>query len=118
MVRAMDARALFVVGIGKNVGKTVTAAAVYAAAYAAGIRVAMISIGRDGEAADAGDARPKPRLFLRPGTAIATARDVLPRSPAVEMLDLSPLQTAAGPLVYARVAHAAYYELVGPPTAS
>jgi hypothetical protein len=34
------------------------------------------------------------------------------------MLDLSPLQTAAGPLVYARVAHAAYYELVGPPTAS
>ena len=118
MVRAIDARALFVVGIGKNVGKTVTAAAVYAAAYAAGIRVAMISIGRDGEAADAGDARPKPRLFLRPGTTIATARDVLPRSPAVEMLDLSPLQTAAGPLVYARVAHAAYYELVGPPTAA
>lgn len=118
LARAANARCVFVVGTGKNVGKTVTARAVYEAAYAAGRRVAITSIGRDGEAFDVGDAQPKPRLFLRPGTAIATARDVLPRSPAVEMLELSPLQTAAGPLVYARVAHAAYYELVGPPTAS
>jgi hypothetical protein len=118
LVRAVDARAVFVVGIGKNVGKTVAARAIYRAATAAGLRIGMTSVGRDGEAVDAGDALPKPRLFLRPGTIIATARDVLPRSPAVEMLDLSPLQTAAGPLVYARVAHAAYYELVGPPTAS
>jgi uncharacterized NAD-dependent epimerase/dehydratase family protein len=118
LAREERARTLFVVGIGKNVGKTVTLRAAYEAACDAGLRVGLISIGRDGEAVDAGDSVPKPRLFLRPGTAIATAREALPRSPAAELLDLSPLQTAIGPLVYARVAHAAYYELVGPPTAS
>jgi hypothetical protein len=112
------ADSVFVVGIGKNVGKTVTARAIYEAAHAAGVRTGITSIGRDGEPSDAGDARPKPRLFLRPGTVVATARGVLPRSPACEMLGVSSLQTAAGPVVYARVVHAAYFELVGPPTAS
>lgn len=118
LAQAAGADAVFVVGIGKNVGKTVTARAVYEAAHAAGISTGITSIGRDGELADAGDARPKPRLFLRPGTVVATALGVLPRSPACEMLDVSSLQTAAGPVAYARVVHAAHYELVGPPTAS
>jgi hypothetical protein len=78
----------------------------------------LASIGRDGEAVDAGDALPKPRLRLSPGTVIATARDVLPRSPATEVLELPRLQTAAGSLVVARVRASALYELVGPPTAS
>jgi hypothetical protein len=119
LVRAAGADSAFVVGIGKNVGKTVTARAMYEAAYECGLRVGMTSVGRDGEAFDAADpAQAKPRLFLRPGTAIATARGVLPRSPACEMLAPSSLATAAGALVYARVRQAAYYELVGPPTAS
>ncbi|MEO6836585.1 MAG: hypothetical protein ABI231_11875 [Candidatus Tumulicola sp.] len=118
LARAAGAASIFVVGIGKNVGKTVTTRAVYEAAHASGLRVGITSVGRDGEAVDAGDAQPKPRLFLRPGTTIATAREALPRSPAAEILDLSSLQTAAGPLVYARVRHGAFYELVGPPTAS
>ena len=112
------ARSIFVVGIGKNVGKTVTMRAIYEAAYAMGIATGLTSIGRDGEAVDAGDAQPKPRLFLRPGTVIATARDVLPSSPASEMLGITGLHTAAGALLLARVVHPAFYELVGPPTAS
>ncbi len=56
--------------------------------------------------------------FCGRGTLFATAREALPRSPAVELVDLSSLRTAAGPLLYARVAQGAYYELVGPPTAS
>ncbi|MDE2481152.1 MAG: hypothetical protein KGN02_03050 [bacterium] len=115
---ATGARSLFVVGTGKNVGKTVAMRAMYDACLAREILPALTSIGRDGEAVDAGDAQAKPRLFLRPGTIVATARDVLPRSPASEMLALSTLRTAAGTLVYARVRHAAHYELVGPPTAS
>ncbi len=112
------APSLVVVGTGKNVGKTVTMRAIYHAAVARGIAPGLTSIGRDGEAIDIGDAQAKPRLFLRAGTAVATARDVLPVSPASEMLELSALQTAAGRLVYARVRSAAHYELVGPPTAS
>jgi hypothetical protein len=118
LARAAGARSLFVVGIGKNVGKTVTMRAVYEAASETGARVGLTSIGRDGEAVDAGDAQPKPRLFLRPETVIATARGVLPASPASEILALSRLQTAAGEVVFARVLGSAFYELVGPPTAS
>ena len=112
------ARSLFVVGTGKNVGKTVTMRAIYEAAVARGIAPGLTSIGRDGEAVDIGDAQAKPRLFLRSGTAVATAREVLPRSPASDIFELSRLQTAAGTLTYARVMQPAFYELVGPPTAS
>jgi Domain of unknown function (DUF1611_C) P-loop domain len=118
LARETAAPSLVVVGTGKNVGKTVAMRAIYRAAVARGIAPGLTSIGRDGEAVDSGDAQSKPRLFLRAGTSLATARDVLPASPASEILELSRLQTAAGRLVYARVRSDAYYELVGPPTAS
>lgn len=112
------APSLFFVGVGKNVGKTVAMRAVYEATVRARMTVGLASIGRDGEAIDSGDGQPKPRLLLRPGAVIATARSVLPQSPASRILDLSTLATAAGSLLYARVVHDGYYELVGPPTAS
>ncbi|HKU81381.1 MAG TPA: hypothetical protein VJP76_04350, partial [Candidatus Tumulicola sp.] len=118
LVLAAEADVLFVVGIGKNAGKTVTARAVYEAACERDIAVALATVGRDGEIVDALDARPKPQLHLRPGTVFATARTVLPRSPAAEILAVSNLPTAAGRLVYARVRHASRCELIGPPTAS
>ncbi len=118
LARAGGARSLFVVGTGKNVGKTVVVRAVAERAVARGLALGLTSLGRDGESADALDAQAKPRLRLAPGTVVATARDVLPRHPASEILALSDLQTAAGTLLYARVRRPADYELVGPPTAS
>ena len=76
------APSLFFVGVGKNVGKTVAMRAVYEATVRARMTVGLASIGRDGEATDSGDGQPKPRLLLRPGAVIATARSVLPQSPA------------------------------------
>jgi hypothetical protein len=118
LARDTGAPSLFVVGTGKNVGKTVTMRAIYEACVRSGVTPGLTSIGRDGEAVDASDSQAKPRLRLHPGTVIATARDVLPNSPATELLDLSPLPTAAGMLVIGRVRTPAAYELVGPPTAS
>jgi uncharacterized NAD-dependent epimerase/dehydratase family protein len=112
------APSLFVVGTGKNVGKTVTMRAVYRALLERGVQPALASIGRDGEAIDAGDAVAKPRLWLEPGTVLATARAALPSSPASELLDLPEIATAVGPLILARVRQGTYYELIGPPTAS
>ena len=118
LARQANATSLVVVGTGKNVGKTVAMRAVYEAALANRVLPGLTSIGRDGEAIDVGDAQSKPRLFLRAGTVVATARDVLPVAPASEVLELSKLVTAAGPLAYVRVRADAYYELIGPPTAS
>ena len=116
--RATGSRCVVFVGTGKNVGKTVAMRSVYEAACERDIACGLVSIGRDGEAADVAGAHSKPRLFLRPGTVVATARDVLPRSPASEVIAFSNLPTAAGALIYARVVHPAFYELIGPPTAS
>jgi hypothetical protein len=118
LARTTGARTLFVVGTAKNVGKTVTLRAVYEAAHDSGLRVGLASTGRDGESADIADALVKPRLLLRPPAVVATARDILPRSPASEILALSSIQTAAGELTIARVKRDTLYELVGAPTAS
>lgn len=115
---ASGARSLFVVGTGKNVGKTVAMRAIYQAAVARCADVGLASIGRDGEAVDIGDGGEKPRLWLEPGTVVATACAALPPSPASELIELPPLATAVGRLALARVRQSAYYELIGPPTAS
>jgi hypothetical protein len=117
LARAGGCSSLFVVGTGKNVGKTVAMRAIADAATARGLRVGMTSIGRDGEAVDISDAHAKPRLFLRPGTIVATARNLLPPHPASELLDFTPWTTASGAVILARVRDAAYYELAGPSTA-
>lgn len=118
LARTDGRRSLYVVGTGKNVGKTVTVRAICEAARARGLTFGLTSIGRDGEAFDVGEALRKPRLFLTEGAVLATARDVLPPSPAVELAGLSPHFTAAGQLVFARVRAPGFYEIVGPPTAS
>jgi Domain of unknown function (DUF1611_C) P-loop domain len=118
LARAGGARSVFVVGTGKNVGKTVAMRSIAAAASERGLAVGMTSTGRDGEAVDVLDAVTKPRLLLRPGTVLATARNLLPMHPASEILDITDWRTAAGVVTLARVRRAGYYELAGPSTAS
>jgi hypothetical protein len=107
LARSVGARTIFVVGTGSGVGKTTTVRAIYAAARDAGARIALASLGRDAQS-----------LWLAPGTLFATARTLLPSSPAVEILNLSPLRSAAGGVVYVRAAAGGFFELAGPPTAS
>jgi Domain of unknown function (DUF1611_C) P-loop domain len=106
LARAADARTIFVVGTGRNVGKTTTLRAMYAAACDAGARVGLASL------------NPKHRLWLEPRTLFVTARSALARTPAAEVLDFSGLQSPAGPLLFVRTVAAGLFELVGPSTAS
>lgn len=106
LARAAEARSIFVVGTGRDVGKTTALRAVYAAACETGLRTGLASL------------NPAHRLWVQPQTLFVTARGALARTPAVEILELSQLQSPAGALLYARAASAALYELVGPPTAS
>lgn len=113
---AGGARSIVVVGTAKNAGKTVVFNALRAAAFRRGLLGGVTSIGRDGEAADALDGAAKPRVRLEPGTIVALPRELVPRSPALELLDLGEI-SALGAIVFARVRYATQCEIGGPPTA-
>jgi hypothetical protein len=111
------AASAIVVGTAKNVGKTTTFNALRAVAQRRGIAIAVTSIGRDGEAWDALDGEPKPRVRLAPGTLVALAAGLVPRTPALAILG-SGAESALGTTVFARVVLPTTCEIAGPPTAS
>ncbi|HEX3368318.1 MAG TPA: hypothetical protein VHS56_01980 [Candidatus Cybelea sp.] len=106
LARAAGARSIFVVGTGKGVGKSTTLGAIYEAAWGAGLHTGIASIGH------------KPRWRLRPQTLFATARALLPASPACQILAAPHLTSAAGALLYARTVFDGEYDLIGPSSAS
>ena len=107
---------MIVVGTAKNAGKTTVFNALRAVAQRRGVAIAVTSIGRDGEPSDALDAEPKPRVRLAPGTLVALAAGLLPRTPALAILETG-APSALGVTVFARVAIATTCEIAGPPTA-
>jgi hypothetical protein len=110
------ARSVVVVGTAKNAGKTTAFNALRTVAQRHGVAVAVTSIGRDGEPSDALDAEPKPRVRLAPGTLVALPAGLVPRSPALAILETG-AQSALGPMVFARVVLPTTCEIGGPPTA-
>ena len=110
------ARSVVVVGTAKNAGKTTAFNALRAVAHRRGTPVAVTSIGRDGEPSDALDAEPKPRVRLAAGTLVALPAGLIPRSPALAILDAG-AESALGRMVFARVVLPVICEIGGPPTA-
>ena len=110
------ARSVVVVGTAKNAGKTTAFNALRAVAARHGVAIAVTSIGRDGEPSDALDAQPKPRVRLAPGTIVALPAGLVPRSPALAILDAG-AASALGTTVFARVVLPTTCEIAGPPTA-
>jgi len=111
-----SAPSAIVVGTAKNAGKTTTFNALRAVALRHGVAIAVTSIGRDGEPSDALDGQPKPGVRLAPGTLVALAAGLVPRSPAFVILG-SGGESALGTIVFARVVLPSTCELAGPPTA-
>ncbi|HEY0395709.1 MAG TPA: hypothetical protein VGD01_14515 [Candidatus Elarobacter sp.] len=111
-----NAGSAIVVGTAKNAGKTTTFNALRAVAVRRGVALAVTSIGRDGEPADALDAQAKPRVRLVPGTLVALPAGLVPRSPALMILDAG-AESALGRMVFARVVLPVTCEIGGPPTA-
>ena len=101
-----------IIGICKNAGKTVALNHLIAEASAAGVRLALASSGRDGEAKDAITDLPKPRITAPPGAWLATARGAL--TPAVTVVGELPLATPLGPMVVGRATAGGEVVLVGP----
>lgn len=117
LARAGGHSCVFVAGTGKNAGKTVTASTIRRAAEDRGLRIGTLSIGRDGETADALDGGKKPSIFLKRGTIAVTTPALLRHSPAAEVLAVPEWQTAAGRIAIVRVRAAGFYQIAGPATA-
>ena len=116
--RAIGARSIAVVGTSKNAGKSVVVTALTSALVNERRVFGVASIGRDGESFDALIAAPKPRFFLREGAIVATATALLPRTPALEILEITGERCALGAIAIARVRAPGYVEVAGPPQAS
>ena len=116
LARASGARSIVVIGTAKNVGKTTTIDALLRVADDRGAIVGLTSIGRDGEAFDAVDGQPKPRLFLQRRTIVATARDLLPHPRVREMLGEG-ARSALGPIAFFRLREPMFVEIAGAPLA-
>ena len=110
------AGSVVIVGTAKNVGKTTTFNALRTIAHRRGVAIAVTSIGRDGEPSDALDAEAKPRIRLVPGTLVALPAGLVPRTPALAILDAG-AEGALGTTIFARAVLPTTCEIAGPPTA-
>jgi len=102
-------------GTAKNTGKTTTALHVLALAREAGLRLALTSIGYDGENKDNITGLPKPRYLLEKGACLATAQGCLKMGTARCCIHtVTGIQTILGRVVIAEVEAPGYVVLAGP----
>lgn len=114
---AGDRRSIAVVGTSKNVGKTVVIAALCDEFARREVPFGLLSVGRDGEGIDALEGTAKPRLFLRAGALVATARAFVPAHPAAEVIAVTSERGALGAIVLARIHRPGFVEIAGPASA-
>ncbi len=110
------ARRVAVVGLAKNTGKTEMLGAILRELEERGRTVGVTSVGRDGEARDAIDARiEKPRVRLWAGSLVATT-DALLRASAIphELLKDTGIRTPLGRVLVARLGAEGAIEVAGP----
>ncbi|NPV86099.1 MAG: hypothetical protein HPY45_08835 [Anaerolineae bacterium] len=102
-------------GTAKNTGKTTTALHVLQAGKEAGLRLALTSIGYDGENRDNVTGLPKPRYTLQPGMLVATGSTCLRSSTAiVRAIEETPIHTIFGQVVVGEVTYPGTVLLAGP----
>ena len=103
-----------IIGMAKNVGKTTTLNALIH-----GLRqkctLGLTSIGRDGESVDVVTATPKPRIYIKQGTIVATAEQCFLNSDITkEILLNTGISTPLGNVLIVRALSDGNVELAGP----
>ncbi|WP_105615843.1 lysine 5,6-aminomutase reactivase subunit KamB [Vallitalea okinawensis] len=103
-----------IIGIHKNVGKTTVLC--HLIENFSQIKLGLTSIGRDGEEKDLIYSTSKPKIYVKTGTIIATAKNSLLQSCDIskKIHDVTPLHTPLGPIVIAEAMSDGYVELSGP----
>jgi hypothetical protein len=110
------ARRVTFVGLAKNTGKTEALVALVRELSGEGRRLAITSIGRDGEECDAIEPLiSKPRINCPAGTLVATTASLLARSgTAHEVLKRTEVRTPLGRVVIGRLDEGGPVEIAGP----
>lgn len=113
----LQCRTLSITGMAKNTGKTVTLNYLLGHLRERGVRVAVTSIGIDGEKTDQVTQTEKPEIELYEGTLFVTSEyHYRQRLLLSEIVDLSDESTSLGRLVTARVLQSGKVILSGPAT--
>ena len=107
-----DYTTVSLIGTAKNVGKTTVLN--HLIAFCAASPLGLTSIGRDGETIDVVTKTEKPRIFVRCGTLLATALQMLPLCDITkEILAATGMQTPLGEVVIIRALSDGYVQLGG-----
>ncbi len=102
-------------GTAKNTGKTTTALHMVERCHARGLRLALTSIGYDGEIKDNVTGLPKPRYVLQPGDWVATAEKCLKNGTAgYRVHHMSSIFTVLGRIVFVEITSPGLVVLAGP----
>lgn len=111
-----DASPVTVIGLCKNAGKTTAMRRLMAELGEE--RLALTSVGRDGERTDLVTGTEKPDLYLKLGDLFATARGMITLCDAtLEVVDLTDVMTPLGPVAIFRTLSDGYVQLAGPSAA-
>lgn len=106
---------LALAGMCKNAGKTTVLNRLLAELGQEGRKVALTSIGRDGETEDVATGTHKPRIYVEEGTLFATASDLLGNcDTSTEILAMSGVSTPMGEVVVCRARSGGFLDLAGP----
>jgi len=105
---------LTVVGMAKNSGKTLTQNYLRTLAQADGYVIGLLSIGLDGEKLDALTQLPKPAVWVKPGTLVATATTLIERPFSWDCLRKTEISTPVGMIHILRARNEDQIVLAGP----
>ena len=112
--RLNETKTMSIVGMCKNAGKTTMLNWLLTAGHLRGT-LGLTSIGRDGESTDVVTGTEKPGIFVREGTLIATAKDMLRLGDVTkEILMTTGIPTPLGEVVIMRARSDGYVQLAGP----
>lgn len=113
LTKLRDYKVISIIGLAKNVSKTTTLN--YLIRNLEGHKLGLTSIGRDGEKFDVITQLPKPQIFIKRGTIVATARESYEASEIkMETLKKTEYNTPLGEILILKALSEGYIELAGP----
>lgn len=113
-----NSRSTAIIGMDKNVGKTTVLNYILSKTKGSDV-LGLTSIGRDGESVDRVTHTPKPKIYVKKDTILATAKICMFQSDITkEILESTGINTPMGNIVFIRSKSDGYIDLAGPSTTS